>query len=116
MKAQDQVRTKEKRLGVARRAITWLAIAGIAVGVFFGRFYFVRGFVLFLIGATFLAFLAGHLVVLGFLCRATGQGILRSVREAKPGVAEQGDDSSERQTGPVVGSRTVRPAAGFDSP
>ncbi len=116
MKAQDQVRTKEKRLGVARRAITWLAIAGIAMGVFFGRFYFVRGFVLFLIGATFLAFLAGHLVVLGFLCRATGQGILRSVREAKPGVAEQGNDSGERQAGTVVGSGTVRPAAGFDSP
>lgn len=116
MKAQDQVRIKEKRRGGARRAITWLAIAGVAVGVFFGKFYFVRGFVLFLIAATFLAFLGANLVVLGFLCRTASQGILRSVRETKPGNAGQEEGASEPQAGSVVGPATVRPAAGFDSP
>ena len=118
VKVQDQVQAKEKRASGARRAITLLAIVvlSIAVGVFLGRFYFVRELLLFVAIAALLTFFGANLVMLGILFHAAGRSILQSVRKAKPGIAAQEEANTEQQAGPLVGNPTIATAAGADSP
>jgi hypothetical protein len=87
-------------------------VLGLAAGIFFGRFYFVRELVLLLILAMFLAFLVGNLVVLGILCRAAGQSILQSIRKAKPEIAAQVEANPEPQASPrLVLPQSARPGS-----
>ncbi len=103
----DQVRASG-----ARRAITLLVIVvlGIAAGVFFGKFYFVRALLLFVCIAALVAFFAANLMVVGILFHAAGQSILQSVRKAKP-VVTQEKANAEGQAVPFLGSPTVNPAS-----
>ncbi|MGB9421891.1 MAG: hypothetical protein WBR26_22670 [Candidatus Acidiferrum sp.] len=117
MKNQDQVQATKKGTSGPRKAITLfiVAVLGIAVGIFFGHFYFVHELVLFVAIAALLAVFAANLLVLGILFRAAGQSILLAVRKAKPRVAAQEETNSERQVGPILGSPTISTGAGTDA-
>jgi hypothetical protein len=114
LKVQEQVRA-----GGARRAITLLVIVvlglGIAAIAFFGMAHFVRELVLVVCIAAIVAFFTANLLVLGILFHAAGQSILQSVRKAKPATAQE-KVNAERLTASFLGSPTVSPAAGLDSP
>jgi hypothetical protein len=114
VKVQHQVRRNGQRASGARRAITSLAIVAlsIAAGVFFGKFYFVRELLLFVIIAAFLVFFGATVALLGILCHAAGRRIFQFVRRAKPEIAAQGEANVEGQAGPFVGSPTVVPPHG----
>ena len=114
MKVQDQVRENGQRVSGARKGITLLAIVAlsIAAGVFFGKFYFVRELLLFVIIAAFLVFFGANVALLGILCHAAGRSILNSLRKAKAGITAQGEADVEGQAGPSAGSPTVVPPNG----
>jgi hypothetical protein len=109
---QEQVRASGARRAIMLPVIVAL---GIAAGVFFGKLYFVRELVLFVCITAIVALFAANLGVLGILFHAAGQSILQSVRKAKPAAAQEKFDA-KRLAAPFLGSPTVSPAAGLDSP
>jgi hypothetical protein len=106
VKVQEQVRTS----GV-RRAIVLLVVVALAIGagVFFGRFYFVRELLLFVVIAALLAFFVANLVVLGLVFQTAGRSIVQSVRNRRAKAVAV--VTAERQPRPFLGSPTVGTAA-----
>lgn len=109
---ESPVRVQEQGLTRgAKRAITVLMILllGIGAGVFFGRFYFVQEFLLFVCIAALLAFFTANLVVLGILFQAAERSAVQAVRDRRmKRVAARAEASAGRQPRPFLGS----PAAG----
>ena len=105
MKLQDPVQAKEKRASGRRKAIVFSAIVvlGFAAGVFVGKIYFVREFVLFVLIAALVSLVAANLLVLGIVFYAAGQSILHSVRKAKPANSQQKEEKKR-------GANVVLPA------
>lgn len=117
MKVQGPVRAEEKRASGLRRWTVWFAVGvlGIAVGVFFGKFYFVREFLLFVATTAILAVFGANLAVLVIVLHAAWRSILQSVQSAKPGTVADEKAKAERQARAFVGSPTVSPMGRPDS-
>jgi hypothetical protein len=108
----------QKYVQGARRRIALVAVVllGIAVGMFFGRVYFVQEFLFFVGLAAVLVFIGVNLVVLGFFFKKAWVTVLQSVRKAKPGIEADQEPNAKSPAGPLAGFSTGARAAGADSP